>query len=76
MTTKSKAAEYSPVFLYVIDCRAQTRKAACALYTDPRQVRKFYDCIRTCMAKQADVSLAEVNNGFRIEVYLYGSGSA
>nr|DAF89310.1 MAG TPA: hypothetical protein [Podoviridae sp. ctZDN4] len=40
------------------------------MYTDPRRVRAFYECIRAVAPKSAECVLTEVKNGFRIEVYL------
>lgn len=56
------------VYLYVISsCR---RIASSCMYTDPRRVRAFYECIRAVAPKSAECVLTEVKNGFRIEVYL------
>lgn len=56
------------VYLYVIS--SDRRKASSCMYTDPRQVRAFYECIRAVAPSSADCVMTEVNDGFRIEVYL------
>lgn len=56
------------LYVYATE-RGQWRASSC-LYTDPREVRNFYDTIRTCLAGTADCCLTEAQNGFRIEVYL------
>lgn len=56
------------VHLYVYRVIEGRNSASSALYTDVRQVRKFYDCIRNCLKDIADVSLTETKDGFRIEV--------
>lgn len=56
------------VYLYVID--GCCRQASSCMYTDPRRVREFYECIRAAAPKSADCVLTEVKNGFRIEVFL------
>lgn len=63
-----KAFKVCYLYVYASD-RGQWRASSC-LYADPREVRKFYDCIRTCLAGTADCVLTENMNGFRIEVYL------
>lgn len=58
----------STVYLYVIS--SGRRQASSCMYTDPRRVRAFYECIRAAAPKSADCVLTEVKNGFRVEVYL------
>lgn len=58
------------VYLYIIDTRTGVRKASCALYNNPRSVRKFYECIRAALPASVDIALMETKDGFRIEVYL------
>lgn len=56
------------VYLYVIS--SDRRQVSSCMYTDPRRVRAFYECIRAAAPNSADCVLTEVKNGFRIEVYL------
>lgn len=56
------------VYLYVIS--SGRRVASSCMYTDPRRVRGFYECIRVAAPNSADCVLTEVKDGFRIEVYL------
>lgn len=58
------------VHLYVYRMDLNQWQASSALYSDARQVRKFYECIRACAPDASDVVLTEVKDGFRIEVYL------
>lgn len=67
MTTKSKAA-YKSCHIYVYR-RNDSWYASSCLYVDPREIRKFYECILACMAGADDCVLTETQDGFRIEVY-------
>lgn len=58
------------VYLYIIDTRTCVIKASCALYSNPRSVRMFYECIRAALPASVDIALMETKDGFRIEVYL------
>lgn len=68
MTTRNKAA-YKVCHIYVYQSNNDVWLASSCLYVDPREIRKFYECIRTCTAGVADCVLAETRDGFRIEVY-------
>lgn len=68
MTTKSRAA-YKACRVYVYQSNEELLQASSCVYADPREIRKFYDCIRTCLAGAADCVLTETMDGFRIEVF-------
>lgn len=68
MAQRSKAA-FKVCHIYVYQSTKGTWRASSCLYVDPRQIRRFYDCIRTCFAGAADCVLTETMDGFRIEVY-------
>ena len=68
MTTKSKAA-FKACRIYVYQSNEELLQASSCVYADPREIRKFYDCIRTCLAGAADCVLTETMDGFRIEVF-------
>ena len=68
MTIRNKAA-YKVCHIYVYQSNKDSWYASSCLYVDPREIRKFYDCIRTCLAGAADCVLTETRDGFRIEVY-------
>lgn len=56
------------VYLYVIS--GSRRNSSSCMYTDPRRVKEFYECIRAAAPNSADCVLTELKDGFRIEVYL------
>ena len=68
MTTRNKAA-FKVCHMYVYRSNKGTWRASTCVYVDPREIRKFYDCIRTCLAGAADCVLTETMDGFRIEVF-------
>lgn len=68
MVTKSKVV-FKVCHIYVYQSNKGMWRASSCLYVDPREIRKFYDCIRMCVAGAADCVLTETMNGFRIEVY-------
>lgn len=68
MTTRSKAT-FKVCRMYVYYSKEGSWHAGSCLYVDPREIRKFYDCIRTCLAGAADCVLTETMDGFRIEVF-------
>lgn len=68
MTTKSRAA-YKACRIYVYQSNNNFLQASSCVYADPREIRKFYDCMRTCLAGAADCVLTETMDGFRIEVF-------
>ena len=68
MTTRNKAA-FKVCHMYVYQSNKGAWRASSCLYVDPREIRKFYDCIRTCLAGAADCVLTETMDGFRIEVF-------
>lgn len=65
MTTRNKAA-FKVCHIYVYQSNKGLWHASSCVYVDPRQIRKFYDCIRACLA---DCVLTETMDGFRIEVF-------
>lgn len=68
MTTRNKAA-FKVCHMYVYQSNKGAWRASSCVYVDPREIRKFYDCIRTCLAGVADCVLTETMDGFRIEVF-------
>lgn len=66
MTTRSKAA-FKVCHIYVYQSNNDAWCASSCLYVDPREIRKFYECIR--MVGEADCVLTETRDGFRIEVF-------
>ena len=68
MTTRSKAA-FKVCHICVYQSNKGSWHASSCVYVDPRQIRKFYDCIRTCLAGAADCVLTETMDGVRIEVF-------
>ena len=68
MVRSTRVSDMNIVYLYVID--GDSRKASSCMYTDPRRVHDFYECIRAAASNSADCVLTEVKDGFRIEVYL------
>lgn len=68
MTTRKKAA-FKVCHIYVYQSNKGAWYASSRLYVDPREIRKFYECIRTCTAGVADCVLMEAMDGFRIEVF-------
>ena len=68
MTTRNKAA-YKVCHIYVYQSNKDSWYASSCLYVDPREIRKFYECIRAFTAGAADCVLTETRDGFRIEVY-------
>ena len=68
MAQRNKSS-FKVCHIYVYQSNKGMWRAASCLYVDPRQIRKFYDCIRTCLSGSADCVLTETMNGFRIEVY-------
>lgn len=68
MTTRNKAA-FKVCRIYVYQSNKGAWRASSCVYADPREIRKFYDCIRTCLAGAADCVLTETMDGFRIEVF-------
>lgn len=67
MTTRKKA--FKVCHIYVYQSNKEAWYASSCVYVDPREIRKFYDCIRKCLAGSADCVLTETMDGFRIEVY-------
>lgn len=67
MATRKKAFKVCHIYVY------QSNKGAwyvsSCVYADSREIRKFYDCIRTSLAGAADCVLTETMDGFRIEVF-------
>lgn len=68
MTTRNKAA-FKVCRIYVYQSTKGAWCASSRVYADPREIRKLYDCIRTCLAGAADCVLTETMDGFRIEVF-------
>lgn len=68
MTTRSKAA-FKVCHIYVYQSNKDVWYASSCVYSNPREIRKLYDCIRTCLAGAADCVLTETMDGFRIEVF-------
>lgn len=68
MTTRKKAA-FKVCHIYVYQSNKGAWYASSCVYADPREIRKFYDCIRTSLAGAADCVLMETMDGFRIEVF-------
>lgn len=66
MATRNKAA-FKVCHIYVYKSSNDVWLASSCLYVDPREIRKFYECIRTAGA--VDCVLTETQDGFRIEVY-------
>ena len=67
MISRNRAFKVCHVYVYQSDKDAWC--ASSCLYVDPREIRKFYDCIRTCTAGVVDCVMTETQDGFRIEVY-------
>lgn len=67
MTTRNKAFKVCHIYVYRSDEDAWF--ASSCLYVDPREIRKFYECIRTTLGRVADCVLTETMDGFRIEVF-------
>lgn len=55
--------------MYVYNSDKGSWSEGSCLYVDPREIRKFYDCIRICLLGAADCVLTETLDGFRIEVF-------
>ena len=68
MTRENKAA-FKVCHIYVYHSNNDEWFASSCLYVAPREIRKFYDCVRVCLAGVADCVLTETKDGFRIEVY-------
>lgn len=69
MTTRNRAA-FKVCHIYVYQSNNDKLFASSCLYVDPREIRKFYDGVRTCLAGVADCVLMETGDGgFRIEVH-------
>ena len=68
MATRSNAA-FKVCSIYVYQSNKGALCASSCLHVDPREIRKFYECIRTCTAGVADCVLTETRDGFRIEVF-------
>lgn len=68
MTTRSKAA-FKVCHIYVYQSNKGAWYESSCLYVDPREIRKFYECIRTCTAGAAECVMMETMDGFRIEVF-------
>ena len=67
MATRNKT--FKVCHMYVYQCNKGAWHSSSCVYVDPREIRKFYDCIRTCLAGAADCVLTETMDGFRIEVF-------
>lgn len=67
MTTRNKAA-FKVCHMYVYN-RNKGLWSAGSCLCRPREIRKFYDCIRICLLGVADCVLTETMDGFRIEVF-------
>lgn len=68
MGTRNKAA-FKVCHIYVCQSNKGAWYASSCLYVDPREIRKFYECIRTCTVGVADCVLTEARDGFRIVVF-------
>lgn len=68
MAARNKAA-LKVCHIYVYQSSKGAWRASSCVYADPREIRKFYDCIRTSFAGAADCVLTETMDGFRIEVF-------
>lgn len=68
MVTRNKAA-FKVCHIYVYQSNKGAWYASSCLFVDPREIRKFYECIRTCTVGVADCVMTEMRDGFRIEVY-------
>lgn len=68
MTTRNNAA-FKVCHMYVYNSNKGSWSAGSCVYIDPREIRKFYDCIRVCLLGVADCVLTETIDGFRIEVF-------
>ena len=70
MTTRNNAT-FKVCHMYVYHSNKGSWSAGSCVYVDPREIRKFYDCIRICLLGVADCVLTETLDGFRIEVFKY-----